>query len=247
MKKLLANVILMAVGFISASAQYLPTKDYQNLHYATTGVREADITVVNVDRADNGDINVIFECFAKGPELEMIGGQFSYPMYGSYDAETDISRFTIVTGEYMKRFILSLVKQQMLGSLESEDDIAKLPEVMARLEEAVVVNGQLDVTIDPKAKQGDKMPDSNMSLELGQISYVMNIWNGKYLGMETVTVPAGTFDCIKVEYILRTKNNGVIEKKHAIDWYAKGVGPVKSISVSDSTGEENVEELQSID
>lgn len=55
----------------------------------------------------------------------------------------------------------------------------------------------------------------------------VDITNRKVEGKETVTTPAGTFDCYKISYDMKTKMMMGIESS-GIDWIAKDVGVVKS-------------------
>ena len=57
----------------------------------------------------------------------------------------------------------------------------------------------------------------------------MNFWEGKNLGTESVTTEAGTFDCVKISYVQRTSSPGGNEKRNVTEWYAKGIGLVRSI------------------
>jgi len=68
-------------------------------------------------------------------------------------------------------------------------------------------------------------------------------WTGKYLGKETVTTPAGTFEnCVKVQLVM-TSHSTFPEsdwEETWIDtttlWFASGVGYVKDVSVQQVTG-----------
>lgn len=245
MKKLLILAIMTAVGVISASAQYFCTKEYQNLHY-TSDQGSSEMTVVNVDKAENGDIDAFIEVFLQSSEFEALGGKMTLPSYGHYNAETDVSTYTLISEGYMKSMLISGVMQQ-LASAGYGADAAKLQEVKSQIDSAMVVKGQIDIVIDPKAKVGDKIPDSSLTFTFGPMTNSINLWNGKFLGFETVTVPAGTFECVKLEYVTRTKTSAGIEKKRSTDWYAKGIGLVRSVSNNEATGEDSVSELQSID
>ncbi len=146
----------------------------------------------------------------------------------------------------MRSFLLAGLMQQ-LAAAGYLGDAAKVQEVRAQLDSALVVKGKLDLVIDPNAEVGAKIPDASLSFSIGPASNSVNVWNGKFLGFETITVPAGTFECVKIEYVERTKTSSGIEKKHITDWFAKDIGFVKSISINEATGEKITSELQSID
>ena len=63
----------------------------------------------------------------------------------------------------------------------------------------------------------------------------MEISKGKYEGTEKVTVPAGTFDCLKVSYRQKKSILYLPETQCLTQWYAEGVGLVKE-EVTDKKG-----------
>ena len=235
---------MSAICGISATAQYFATKEYQNLHY-TSAQGSSEMTVVNVDKTENGDINAFIEIFMQSPELEALGGKITVPSYGHYNAESEISTFTLMSEGYMKTMIISGIMQQLASA--GYGDAAKLQEVKSQIDSALVVKGQIDIVIDPKAKVGDKIPDSSMTINIGPMTNSVNLWNGKFLGFESITVPAGTFECVKLEYVIRSKTSAGVEKKHSTNWFSKNIGLVRSVDINEATGEENISELQSID
>ena len=57
----------------------------------------------------------------------------------------------------------------------------------------------------------------------------INITNRKVVGVESVTVPAGTFECFKITYDMETKL-GFKASSSAVQWLNKGAGSVKTES-----------------
>jgi hypothetical protein len=55
----------------------------------------------------------------------------------------------------------------------------------------------------------------------------INITNRKVVGIESVTVPAGTYNCYKITYDIETKL-GIKVSSSAIQWMNKGAGSVKT-------------------
>jgi len=55
----------------------------------------------------------------------------------------------------------------------------------------------------------------------------MNITNRKVEGFETITTPAGTFDCVKISYDYDTKMSFMKKQGRSVEYLAKGVGLVK--------------------
>lgn len=79
-------------------------------------------------------------------------------------------------------------------------------------------------------KEGESLPDANLTMKIGMGGMNMNmsvdIKNRKAHGRETITTPAGTFDCIIVTYDTEV-NMGVRQKMSSKEWIAKGIGMVK--------------------
>jgi len=85
---------------------------------------------------------------------------------------------------------------------------------------------------DPKV--GDQFPDSENLIEfkMGPMNMKMtiNITDHKVEAKESVTTDAGTFDCFKISYVANTKFAMSKSEVKVINWYAKGVGTVKTES-----------------
>lgn len=80
---------------------------------------------------------------------------------------------------------------------------------------------------------GQKLDDVNceikqtMSNGMSLFTVDMNITNRKVEGFETVTTPAGTFECVKISYDYNTKMSFMKKQGRTIEYLAKGVGVVK--------------------
>jgi hypothetical protein len=86
---------------------------------------------------------------------------------------------------------------------------------------------------------GQALPDASMKITASMngmtlMSMSMNITNRKVVAKETITTPAGTFDCFKLEEDVDMKSI-VSYKGHNVSWMAAGAGMVKSMSY-DSKG-----------
>ena len=75
---------------------------------------------------------------------------------------------------------------------------------------------------------GESMPDRSYKLILNMLKNEINISGAAYMGNETVSTTAGKFDCIKISYLKRTKIVLKTTTLRITEWYAKGVGLVKS-------------------
>ncbi|HPK29903.1 MAG TPA: hypothetical protein PK979_02540 [Bacteroidales bacterium] len=84
-------------------------------------------------------------------------------------------------------------------------------------------------------KSGDILPDRTMSIKVGIIGGTIYLTERKVLGMESVTVPAGTFNAAKVREKQKTKVAIISEEVTIISWMVKDLGCVRQESY-DSKG-----------
>ncbi len=88
----------------------------------------------------------------------------------------------------------------------------------------------LEVPNNPRA--GQELPEGTMTMNtkmngMNLFSMNMRIYNRKIDGMEQVTTPAGTFDCVKITQ--ETEMKMMVKKSFkSSSWYAKGIGMVKT-------------------
>jgi pectate lyase len=89
---------------------------------------------------------------------------------------------------------------------------------------------------------GDRIKDSNVSMSMtvavvGEVTAEVATTGQKCTGIETITVPAGTFECHKVERKSVTVANMVGKitlVNNSTVWYARGIGPVKSLTYDEA-------------
>ncbi len=170
----------------------------------------------------------------------------------SYDKEgqaTTIARHEVVffeayegkvSGEYTS--IVSLPDGEELSQnnyeVECKDGALHLPYTVmlapGLLEKYVTmdltVSGE-GVSLPMKLEKGMELEDGFTEVEVasGEVKLItmrFEPFNRKVIGQETITTPAGTFECFKVTYDLDMKI--IIPKLvKVIDWYAEGIGLVK--------------------
>lgn len=83
---------------------------------------------------------------------------------------------------------------------------------------------------------GQELPDASLKItatmegmppNMSGMAITMDVKNRKVSARESVTTPAGTFDCYKIEYDVTSKTI-VAVNIHACEWVAENVGVVKS-------------------
>lgn len=85
-------------------------------------------------------------------------------------------------------------------------------------------------------KVGDQLIETTMKVQLEEEAIAYNeseifIYDRLVVAKDTITTPAGTFECIKVDYRLETRVKGIKEvvvHSRGSEWYALGVGIVRS-------------------
>lgn len=91
-----------------------------------------------------------------------------------------------------------------------------------------------NMEIPSNPKPGDILPDASveMSLKMGIMNMKMaaQVTNRKVESIEDITVKAGTFKGYKFSSEVNSSIMGIKVKSQNIDWYAKGVGVIKTES-----------------
>lgn len=90
---------------------------------------------------------------------------------------------------------------------------------------------------------GDTLKDGSFAMDIDnngmKQSLMMNVTNRKVAGKESVTTPAGTWECYKITYNskmnVRTMGIGVPMNFDGTEWFAPGFGVVKTESKYGST------------
>lgn len=113
--------------------------------------------------------------------------------------------------------------------IDSDSDPSKYSETYRQaLQEDRKFKGNNRFTLSNDAKGGQSMPDRSYQLLVGVLKNEINISGAAYMGTEEVKTTAGTFQCLKVSYLKRTKVVVKTTTLRVTEWYAKGIGLVKS-------------------
>ncbi|MBK7212061.1 MAG: hypothetical protein IPH88_01930 [Bacteroidales bacterium] len=108
------------------------------------------------------------------------------------------------------------------------------PKSMEGFKDMEVTFSGTDMVFPSSLSVGQVLPDANITMAAatgGMVIMKMTIMitNRKVESIETITVPAGTFECYKITYDLETKM-GLKIITTAVQWMNKGAGAVKSES-----------------
>lgn len=76
---------------------------------------------------------------------------------------------------------------------------------------------------------GMTLPDASMQIDMGIMKFTTSLVDRKVEGRETVTTSAGTFDCYKITYTIKSKSIMNIEMG-AADYITEKIGVIKTES-----------------
>lgn len=223
MKKITA-LIAAALCFTGASAQYVnlqqgTTLDYKTVIYqgSDSAEIETNAVIASVKEAD-GKFTVLTQettPIPDGPFKEKI--DTATVIYNTADKSTT---FMLSTEESARQDMIDMIKMQYeaAGQFVSDGDLSTITS-------SIRVKGELTLTINPDMKAGTKLPNKSQRIIVDQQSFSYNIWNAVVDGTETITVPAGTFECLKVSFVNKVDS----QKIYVTQWYAPNIGAVKVI------------------
>ena len=216
MKKTILFIFAILACHIS-HAQYFCTTEGTELHYVNydeAGQSVSNETAVVGYAGRNGE-NVSASYINKIVTNKQKGNT-SYTRFDwNYDGNQTVCVEDLMFGPY----------------IDSDSDPAKY-DTAARtaMQEELKFKGNNALVLKRQAKAGESMPDRSYSLIANMLKNEITISGATYMGEERISTTAGKFDCLKISYLKRTK---VLLKSttHRInEWYAEGIGLVKSES-----------------
>ena len=109
------------------------------------------------------------------------------------------------------------------------------PEMMGAYQEMELEVNSSSIQIPNSLSPGMDLPDAYVEVKVSSAGINMmtmrvNQTNRKVVGKEKVQTPAGTFDTYKISYDLDMKTGFVNTDLSSVDYFAPGVGAVKSES-----------------
>lgn len=214
-KMLLAIVALLACH--TMQAQYFCTTQGTELHYvnydeAGQSLSNETVTVYNVVKNASGESAQYLAKIVTNKTKN----NTSYTLYNwNYDGNVTTCQEDLMYGPYIK----------------SDSDPAKYDsKARQAMAEELKLKGDNSFTIKKHASAGESIPDRTYSLISNMLKNEINISGAAYMGEEKVSTTAGKFDCIKISYLKRTRIVLKTETVRVTEWYAEGIGLVKSES-----------------
>lgn len=128
------------------------------------------------------------------------------------------------SGEYLVRCENGVIKMDASSVLSPA-----MQQSFSNME--VTIEGE-DLVIPGELEVGQELPDASTNIKAGAkginiVDMTVHITERKVVGQETITTPAGTFDCYK---LTQTTDVKMLMGKSfsSVDYYAEGVGVVRS-------------------
>lgn len=108
------------------------------------------------------------------------------------------------------------------------------PKSMEAFKDMQISVDSKDIVYPVGLAAGQVLPDASITIAaatggVNLLNLIINVTNRKVVGIESVTVPAGTFDCYKITYDIETK---MMFKVFAtvVEYVNMGVGNVKTVT-----------------
>lgn len=216
MKKMLLTIVAL-LACHTMQAQYFCTTQGTELHYvnydeAGQSLSNETVTVYNVVKNASGESAQYLAKIVTNKTKN----NTSYTLYNwNYDGNVTTCQEDLMYGPYIK----------------SDSDPAKYDsKARQAMAEELKLKGDNSFTIKKHASAGESIPDRTYSLIFNMLKNEINISGAAYMGEEKVSTTAGKFDCIKISYLKRTKIVLKTETVRVTEWYAEGIGLVKSES-----------------
>ena len=138
-------------------------------------------------------------------------------------------QFRFVDGEViaditatMEESLKEMVAQSLAASGASDEDMKEMGTVLDQTSVSGECRG-----IPADISEGMELPEYSAEVKLMFVKVKVSCKDRRVSGRETVTVPAGTFDCFVVEEQMTVKSMFMSEKNSMKTWYARGIGVVK--------------------
>ncbi|MBK6283505.1 MAG: hypothetical protein IPF54_13395 [Draconibacterium sp.] len=132
-----------------------------------------------------------------------------------------------------------------MGNFVNKSAFQQDGEIPAEVE---VKGNNMQIPLNPQP--GQALPDASveMAMKMGFVNMKIaaNVTNRKVEAIEDISVPAGNFKCYKFSGDINSVVLGIKVKASSIEWFAKGVGTVKSESYDKNGKLDSHTELVSI-
>lgn len=244
MKKIF-TLALLAVASMAANAQYICLEkgtvlSYEGKSSSTEETLTSTTTFTDVTTGADGVITISMEDVSSVPGNPL--GSVKETSQAFYNPADSTTTIVVAGAEDSKASIINML-------VEGAAQAGQTPtaEQLEEINKEIKVTGQLDFTISPNIPAGTKLKNKSLKLRMGPQTIAFNLWDVKVEGKESVTVPAGTFECLKVSYVQKINAGGSVQKLNSTSWFAEGIGLVRSTTSEKKMDMESTTELVKIE
>lgn len=215
---------------LAASAQFVPVTPGTVLKYnmksqnpETKDSISAEITMRVLSATDaDGKINVAVEESISAAD-KMMSDTTVY-VYNPADKSTLIPMEN--ADDAIADMIVNIKEMYLAAGKFISDD---------ELKSQISGRGEISLLLSPDMPAGTKLDKKNLRINMGESSFTFNLWEGLSQGNETVTVPAGTFDCLKITYVYKMTTPQSTVRQYVTQWFAPEIGVVRNL-ITDKKG-----------
>ena len=181
------------------------------------------------------------------------GAVLAYSFRDGKGQETTVSETTILDLSSVGNGVKARIGYKMLSNgkgdtisgestVRCQDDVLTMdfgnflpPKTQASFESMEIEVSGDGIAIPNRLSTGQKLPDAHNEVKMLMngtpiITMSFDMVEREVLAKETVTTPAGSYECMKISYRLNSGGAMINGTSTTIQWYAKGVGMVKSES-----------------
>lgn len=238
MKRLFFLAVLLCCS-MAIKAQYVNTTEGTKLiynYYEKEGKNRQTDTSTVLTVAMQGDLTIVRtslfsmqqsekEKESSEAEVEAVFENAFSSSTCTYNPKTGVTLQTFIDGKVVGKALAKTAIAQNEKKLNRKLTEEEKGEIIQEIDGKMVI-GEISLPIR-EAKEGETFASSEFVMNAGIARLVISIDDGKYLGTEELTTPAGTFLCTKMSFIRKVKFSIISETEYVTSWYAKGVGLVK--------------------
>ncbi len=208
MKKLLVITVIILSGMVlKAQETFFPTKEGTVLIYKTFDKKEKItsklIYTIKQVKVNGDDMDITYQYESIDPKDKLLFKE-DITIHKKGD------KLYLDMGNFINK-----------GAFQKNGEIPTTVEIKGT-----------DMEIPSNPKPGDELPNANieMSMKMGFVNMKMSaqLSNRKVEAMEDITVKAGIYKSYKFTSLVNASAMGIKSESNITEWYAKGVGIVKT-------------------
>lgn len=95
------------------------------------------------------------------------------------------------------------------------------------LPNAKAISEGTQAVMPSRMQPGDILPEAHAVVRAGSLKYTVDVTDRSVLRTETITTPAGTFDCVVIREHKVEKGPMHLSDKWSLNWYTRGIGYIR--------------------